>query len=118
MIVDYRHWPDSERIPAMLNPLRDEKSLRRAKEHLSAEDCKWSEELSLVVENASRTFSDHCRSPSRLTRRDHFSRLPLGGDEHEEITRIIGARRASRKERKRYESEERLTFRIFPNFPM
>lgn len=55
--------PDSESIPAMLNPMRDEKSLRRAKDHLSMEDCKWLEDLAVVVEEEFRAGGWEWQTP-------------------------------------------------------
>lgn len=55
--------PDSQRIPAMLNPIRDDKSLRRAKEHLSVEDCKWLEDLAVVVEDEFRACGWEWQTP-------------------------------------------------------
>lgn len=54
---------DSELVPANLNPVRDEKSLRRAREHLSAEDCKWLDELAAVVEEEFRACGWDWQTP-------------------------------------------------------
>lgn len=56
--------PDSERIPPMLNPMRNEKSMGRTREQLSAEDCKWLEELAAVVENEFRACGWEWETPS------------------------------------------------------
>ena len=42
--------PESQHVPAMLMPVREEKSQRRAREKLSVKDCQWLEELAVVVE--------------------------------------------------------------------
>jgi CRISPR/Cas system endoribonuclease Cas6 (RAMP superfamily) len=55
--------PHSERIPAMFNPLRDDKSHRRAREKISTEDCKWLEELADVVQAEFRTCGWEWEAP-------------------------------------------------------
>jgi hypothetical protein len=55
--------PDSEQIPARLNPVRAEKSLRRAREHLKAEDSKWLEELAADVEEEFRVCGWEWQTP-------------------------------------------------------
>ena len=54
---------DSERIPAMLNPILDEKLLRRARETLTTEDSKWLEELAAVVEGEFRACGWEWQTP-------------------------------------------------------
>ncbi len=55
--------PDSERIPAKFNPLRDEKSQRSAREKLRTEDCNWLEELASVVEGEFRACGWEWEAP-------------------------------------------------------
>ena len=54
--------PDSERILERLM-IRDEKSQRRARERLSAEDCQWLEELVDVVEGEFRACGWEWETP-------------------------------------------------------
>ncbi len=56
--------PDSELIPAMLMPARDEKSRRRATEALSPKDCQWLEELAAAVEREFRACGWEWQTPN------------------------------------------------------
>ena len=53
---------DSERIPAHWSA-RDEKSVRRARESLRAEDCHWLEELAGIVEGEFRACGWEWQTP-------------------------------------------------------
>jgi hypothetical protein len=55
---------DSTVVPAMLMPARDEKSLRRAREHLSPKDCQWLEEVAAVVEGEFRACGWEWQTPN------------------------------------------------------
>jgi len=48
----------------MLNPIHDEKSLVRAREHLSAEDSKWLQQLATIVEDEFRACGWEWQMPS------------------------------------------------------
>jgi hypothetical protein len=56
--------PDTELIPAMLMPVSDEKSKRRASEHLSPKDCLWLEELTAAVVEEFRACGWEWQTPS------------------------------------------------------
>jgi hypothetical protein len=69
--------PDSQLIPAMLIPAREEKSLRRARDHLSFRDCQWLEELAAVVEGEFRACGWEWATPKIGI--ESAERVKLGG---------------------------------------